>query len=188
MYTFKVVSGWACLGLSAPVGTALRLQFFIGSQQSPMTKIYFEEPGMHMNQLWEPSALETPDFGDDDELVVGCNIFENMTSSKRFSKHTECRRTTLGEGLLTRSLSCMSPSPWIDAEEKKRNSSAYKETALTGMGWTREKRYFPHAANILTTSSVYIDTKTKERSKARQAMLKEVRSLPWNEPDEPDTP
>jgi hypothetical protein len=187
MYTFKVVSGWACLGLTAPIGTALRLQFFIGSQQSPVTNIYFDEKSMHMTQLWEPPILETPYFSEDEELVVGCDIFENL-SYKRFSKHSEGRLTTLGQGLLTRSLTCLSASPWIEKEEEKRASTAYKEMALTGMGWTREKRYHPHATNILTSSSVHIDTKTKEKSAARQAILKEVESLPWAEPDEPDTP
>jgi len=193
-YTFNVVSGWACIGLSAPVGTSLRLQFFIGQQQSPMTNIYFEEPGMHMSQLWEPSMKDQPNFGDDEELLVGCVIFENMSLNKRFSKHTECRMTTVGEGLLTRSLSCMSPSPWIDRKEERRSLSAYKEMALTGAGWTREKRYYPHAANILTCQSTLVarsvdsDTKTKAKSKARRAILKEVESLPWNEPDEPDSP
>jgi len=60
--------------------------------------------------------------------------------------------------------------------------------ALTGMQWTREKRYHPHATNILTSSSVHIDTKTKEKFKARQAILKEVEALPWAVPDEPETP
>lgn len=187
LYTFRVVSGWACLGLSAPIGTKLRLQFFIGSQQSPITDIYFDEKSVHQTQLWEPPILETPHFADDEELVVGCDIFENL-SYERFSKHHEGRLTTLGPGLLTRSLSCMSAAPWIYKDEEKRAKTAYKEMALTGTAWTREKRYHPHATNILTSSSVKIDTKTRRKIAAHREILKEVESLPWRHPDEPETP
>lgn len=186
MYAFRVVAGWSCMGIYAPNGTALRVQFFIGSQQSPVTDIYFDDKSMHPAQLWEPPVLDAPNFGPDDELVVGVDIFENLRYP-RYRKASDARLTRVGEGLITRSLSDLSPSPWFDPEERKRALQGQEEMSLTGKTWNHGKRYHPGATNVLTTSSERVTQMDRARKAAYAAVIHSVETLP-ELPDEPKTP
>jgi hypothetical protein len=166
----KQVLGWSCIGLLAPEGTALRVQFFIGSHQSPITDIYFDGHSIHSHQVWEPPQKETPEFKDGEELVVGCDIFMNLRFP-RFTSASEPRMTTLGNGLLKRCLSSQAPTLHIDPAVGQRLAKAPIEIVSSNRYAMREKRYHPHATNILNST-------THHESFGKDAALDEVRALP----------
>jgi hypothetical protein len=165
----KQILGWACIGLYAPTGTALRVQFYIGDKQSDVIDIYFDDKSTHTCQLWQPPVKETPEFEDGEELVVGCDIFQNLRF-KRFTAASEPRLTTLGKGHLTRCLSSAAPTLHIDKGVGRRLAMAPIEIVSTDRYALREKRYHPHASNVLNTTSAAL-----LRSEAE---MKQVRALP----------
>lgn len=149
-YTCKLVSGWCCLGLYAPIGTALKVRLFIGGYASEAKDIYFEDKAMHPEQLWEPPQLERS-FAPGEELVVGVDVLENLRDRRRM-RPREGRRTALGaSSTLSRSLSDLAPSAWLSEADERQAAACHEGAALTGLAYSRAKRLYPLRTNLAST-------------------------------------